>query len=202
MPTKETHAMPETETPTPPEDAIWPLPDHSLMPTDLIASLTHAAGDLAVVEGQVIALLDAAPVKAHADHPAFVHDLAFLVDSLESVIDQAKAIQAEAASALALAIPFGTSHVTFPGLRPLTPRWGGTRKGWENDLLAEKVKPRLLVDPETGEKRDPEGVLETTLSVVSLIGSNVKTTGLKALGIDPGDYCHTEKKPPTVQVTK
>lgn len=185
-----------------PEDVNWPTPDHSLMEPNLVANIDHGRALLGEVETGLMAFLDAAPVKAHPDHPAFVHDLAWTVDNLERIIDQAKALQAEAASALAHAIPFGTTHVTFMGLRPLTPRWGGERKGWENDLLREKVVPRLLVDPETGEKRDPEGVLETTLSVVSLIGSNVKTTGLKKLGIDPDDYCHKEKRPPTVQVTK
>lgn len=190
-----------TDTPTPAEDAIWPVPEGNLWP-GIEEETAGARSRLAAIEAVVIDRLKAAPVKAHPDHPGFVHDLAVLVDRLEHVIDQAKAIQAEAASALAHAVPSGTPRIAFPNLRPLTPRWGGERKGWENELLAERVKPRLLVDPETGEKRDPEGVLETTLSVVSLIGSNVKVTGLRALGIDPGDYCHTEKKPPTVQVTK
>lgn len=201
--TKETHPMTDTETPTaPPEDAIWPIPEGSLLEPGTRAATVAAQGILGELEEATMALLDAAPVKAHPDHPVFVHDLAWMVDALEGIIDKAKVIQAEVASALAHAIPFGTSHVTFPDVRPLTPRWGGERKGWENDLLRDAVRPRLLVDPETGEKRDPEGVLETTLSVVSLIGSNVKTTGLKKLGIDPDDYCHKEKRPPTVQVTK
>lgn len=193
--------MPETET-TAPEDAIWPVPEGSLLDPVMGKVLEGVFIELVATERATVDLITRAPVKAHEDHPTYVHDLATLVDRLEEIIDKAKEIQAEVASALAHAIPFGTTHVTFPDLRSLTPRWGGERKGWENELLRDAVKPRLLVDPETGEKRDPEDVLETTLSVVSLIGSNVKTTGLKKLGVDPDDYCHKEKRPPTIQVTK
>lgn len=184
-----------------PEDAIWPVPEGSLMP-GLPDRLDITALALAAVESDVMALIEGAPVKAHGDHPVYVHDLADALDRLEWIIDKAKEIQAEVASNLARAIPFGTPRIAFPGLRPLTPHWGGERKAWANDLLQEKVKPRLLTDPETGERRTPEGVLDATLSVVSLNGTNAKVTGLRALGIDPDDYCKKEPKPPTVQVTK
>jgi hypothetical protein len=170
-------------------DAIWPVPEGTRLPPDLarltLGKITTAAEDL---ERAVVDLVDNRPVPADEEaHAVYIHDLAYLVDHLESAIDRTKTVQAEAAEALAKALPFGTPRVAFPGLRPLTPRWGGERKKWANDLLQEKVRPRLL---------------EAVLSVVSLIGSNVKTTGLKALGLDPNDYCQMEKKPPTVQVTK
>jgi hypothetical protein len=188
---------------TPHPDAIWPEPDGTRLTEKAPSGLGRVVTGLEDLEQAVMDLVDGRPVQAdEAAHAVYVHDLAYLVDHLESAIDRAKSIQAEAAEALAKALPFGTPRVAYPGLRPLTPRWGGERKKWANDLLQEKVKPRLLVDPETGEKRSPEGVLDAVLSVVSLIGSNVKTTGLKALGLDPNDYCQMEKKPPTVQVTK
>ncbi len=187
-----------------PEDAIWPKPEgETLGSPNLWEALTHTRADLDRVEQETISLLAAAPVKADDSHPMFVHDLAFLVDHLEHVIDKAKAIQAEAGEHLAKAVPFGTPRIAFPGLRPLTPRWGGNRTAWANDLLAEHVRPRILMaDPEAAEMRSPGEVLDLAFSVVSLNGSNVKVTGLRALGLDPDDYCRKSPAPPSIQVTK
>lgn len=194
--------MTDTETPLP-EDAIWPVPDGSLLAENAKKGLGQATGGLELVEGAVMDLLDGAPVKADPTHEVLVHDLAWMVDHLEYVIDRAKSIQAEAATALAKAVPFGTPRIGFPGLRPLTPRYGGTRKEWANDLLLEHVRPRVLMsDPEAGEMRSPQEVFDVVLSVVSLNGSNAKVTGIRALGLDPDDYCKKTPAPPTIQVTK
>lgn len=180
----------------------WPVPDGSLFPEESLGRVWSMAVDAGATEADVEAFLANSPVKAHEDHPVYVHDLAILVDAFESIIDRLKLIQAEVASKLAQAIPYGTSLVAYRDTRPLTPRWGGQRKEWANDLLQADVKPRVTHDPESGEARSPEDVMEVAFSVVSLNGSNVKVTGLRALGLDPDDYCHKEPKPPTVQVTK
>lgn len=182
--------------------APWPIPEGSTLDD---AARHHL--------DEVVALIDDwsqdwgrffkdRPVKRDPHYPAYVHDLAEIIDKTDWAIDVLKGILDDASEALARAVPFGTSHVTFPDCRPLTPRWGGERKEWRNDLLMDDVRPRILFDPETGEKRDGEEVLEATLSVVSMIGSNVKTGGLKKMGLDPDDYCHKAPKPPTVQVVK
>jgi len=206
--------MTDTPNPTPPEDAIWPTPEGNLLdPLATTDGIAKAREALRSLEGWTMDLIESAPVKADPIHPTYVHDLAYLVDNLEAIIDKAKAIQAEAGEALAKAVPFGTPRIAFPGLRPLTPRWGGTRKEWAMDILGDLVKARVLVAPakvdtETGEivspayERTPEEVLDSAFSVVSLTGSNLKVTGLRALGLDPDDYCKKTPAPPTVQVTK
>lgn len=194
--------MTDTETPVP-EDAIWPVPEDSLMEPRLVAMIDHVLAGLVEAEKDLLAFVKAAPVKRHPTHPTYIHDLAWTVDTLERIIDRAKAIQAEVGEHLAKAVPFGTPRIAYPGLRPLTPRWGGDRKEWANDLLAEDVKPRILMaDPEAGEMRTPSEVLDLCFSVVSLNGSNAKVTGLRALGLDPDDYCKKTPAPPTIQVTK
>lgn len=194
--------MTDTETPIP-EDAIWPVPDGTRLPPDLVrltlGKITEAAEDL---ERGVVDLIDGRPVQADGtNHAVYVHDLAFLVDHMESAIDRLKVIQAEAGEALAKAVPFGTPRIAFPRLRPLTPRWGGTRKEWANDLLQEHVRPRILSTVD-GEARDAADVYDLCFSIVSLNGSNAKVTGLRALGLDPDAYCKKTPAPPTIQVTK
>ena len=142
-------------------------------------------------------------------HATYLHDLATIIDVIETVVDTLRETQDEVAATFARALPFGTAFVAYPDLRPMKPRFPKDRKAWDNELLQAAVirriledQPDRLVDPDTGQPFDPRETVDAVLDVVSLNGSNAKTGGIKRLGLDPDDYCHAEKKDPTVQVTK
>lgn len=186
--------------PTPVEP--WPIPDESLIPESLSGLLLVIREAAPLIEKDVLAFIDGKPSKDSERHPAFVHDLAVLVDVLDAHVEAIKVVLALVGETLCRELPYQTAHVGFADTRALVPRWGGNRTAWENDRLAEDVRNRLLFDAEGSLREDPKEVLDLAFSVVSCIGSNVKTTGLRALGLDPGDYSHQEKKPPTIQVVK
>lgn len=192
----------------PPQDsAPWPIPEGTLVNPQALHDLGEIIALLTSVESGLVELLDSEPVRADPSHPLYVHDLAILVDHLEGIRDKVTELREMAAVQFCRAIPFQTSVVSFGDTRPLIPRFGGDRKGWKNDLLADAVKPRLLqtldedLEP-TGELRGAQEVLDVTLSVLTLNGSNVKVTGLRKIGLDPDDFCRKVPKDPTVQVVK
>lgn len=192
-----------TDTITPVDSAPWPIPEGSVMAEKLASTLRLLEeAVVSILEPEAMAFVEGRPVKRDPVHAVWLHDAARLIDSLEVTIDKAREVQAFVAAHFAGDLPYRTTTVSYGDTRPLTPRWGGERKKWANDLLQEDVKPRLLFDPETGGARTPPEVLDAALSVLSLIGSNVKVTGLRALGLEADDYCHKEPKPPTVQVVK
>lgn len=187
---------------TPVESAPWPIPEGSRLDAEtwtLLATMLQAA---AALEEDIVELVDERPVTRDPDHQVYVHDLAKVLDTIEKVLDSLKQAQAHAAEHFCRALPYGTSSVTYGDTRPLVPRFGGQRVNWRNDLLAEDVMPLLVMDPESGEKRDSQDVRDLCFSVVSLNGSNVKVTGLRALGLDPDSYCHKVPKAAEVQVVK
>jgi len=186
--------------PTPVEP--WPVPDETLI-SEALAGFLLILGETAPhLEAAVLELTDAKPSKKSAKHPAFIHDLAVIVDALETHLDKIKTVQAFVGETLCRELPYQTAHVGFADTRALVPRWGGNRTAWSNDRLQEDVQSRILFDEEGTAREDPKEVLNLAWSVVSLNGSNVKTTGLRALGLNPDDYAHQERKPPTIQVMK
>lgn len=192
--------MTTTHPASPEEDsAPWPIPDGTLIPEELSILLArlHDIGE--ALEGTVMALDAKRPVKRDEFHPVWLHDMALVLDALDRHAAKVKEVFEFAAERFCREIPYGTSAVTFGDVRPMKPRFASERKGWRNDLLQEDVIPLLLADPDSGEKRSPEDVLAVTLSVVSLNGSNAKTTGIKGLGLDPDDYCFRTPTAPTVQ---
>lgn len=187
---------------TPVESAPWPIPEGTRLDPetwDLLAQMIVAADAL---QARVVEYVAERPVTRDPSHPVYIHDLAKVLDTLEKVLDSLKASQVHAAEFFCRALPFGTPSVTYGDTRPLIPRFGGQRVNWRNDLLADDVLPLLVMDPESGEKRDSVDVRDLCFSVVSLNGSNVKVTGLRALGLDPDDYCHKVPKAAEVQVVK
>lgn len=189
-------------TPSTPDDVEipsepWPLPEGTRLPDTFQAVMSAYLDALGPLEADVMALVDGAPVRRHPDFPVYLHDLATSLDVLEYAIDGLAALRDHLAEAFCKAVPFGTSAVTYPDTRPLVPRFGGNRTKWENDLLREDVLPLLVADAD-----HPEEIRDRCFSVVSLNGSNVKVTGLRALGLDPDDYCHKVPKAAVVQVVK
>lgn len=200
--------MTETETtelPTP-----WPIPQGTRLPEEVLGLLVDMEAGSAVVANAFMDLTKGAPVKAREeDHAVYLHDLAVLIDGIEKIVDSLRETREEVAATFARELPYQTSLVAYGDLRPMKPRFPKDRKGWDNEALQADVLPALtadipdnLVDPETGTPHRPREIVDRVLSVVSLTGSNVKTTGIKALGLDPDDYCHASKADPTVQVVK
>lgn len=195
--------MPQPTTPV--ESAPWPVPDGTLLEPEswgLLGNLMAGADRLRFVVGDFLSL-DNRPVKRHPTHDVYVHDLAAMIDTLEKIQEAVQEARGALDAAFCQAVPFQTSSVTYADTRPLVPRFGGERVKWENELLREDVYPLVVMDPEEeGVFRHPESVREACFSVVSLNGSNVKVTGLRALGLDPDDYCHKVPKAAVVQVVK
>lgn len=166
--------------------------------------LVHLAALAEEVEPLVLNLLDSAPKRLSKedleDHPWIIDAVQYL-NAIDLAVDGLKKLREVLAVAFCKALPFQTSHVSIPGLPPVEPKWSKARTAWRNDDLARDVKPLLVVD-ENGEKLDPEAAVAKAFSVVSLNGSNVKTTGLRALGLEPGDYCQEETKDPTVVIVR
>lgn len=86
-----------------------------------------------------------------------------------------------------------------PGLVPIERQASKARKGWDNEALRTTTLGRLrtraveharLVDAETGEPAASWDDAVASLSEVwNLSGGNVRVTALKALGVDPDEYC-------------
>lgn len=83
-------------------------------------------------------------------------------------------------------------------------RKGAIRKHWLHDDLAHVVTVAALVDPETGELPGDEvrHAVERAVSELMNTASVAywRVGQLKRLGIDVGDYCHTEPGRTTVEV--
>ena len=85
-------------------------------------------------------------------------------------------------------------------------RRGTDRKAWQSEQLLDQVLLRAAHDPETGEVIDDPYLLRDrvselvrmTLPVVPSTGWRV--TGLKALGLDPEDWCESSPGRTSVQL--
>lgn len=162
-------------------------------------------------ETTLVEEIDRAPRLGEGDPLDDLAGLAHLVDAFDRIMVQAKEARAEAAEALARALPFGTSVASFDGLPAMTPRFPKDRSGWNSDALAHRVRREILspareVDQETGEIVEvyptAQEVYSALTDVVSVTGSNVKVKGLKNLGIDPDEFCTATPGTPTVQIIR
>ncbi len=88
--------------------------------------------------------------------------------------------------------------MTVPGLGVVEVRRSADRKAWEHDQLGAEVVRRHLAAA-GGELPDPFDVARQVLAAAA--PSYWRTGVLKALGIDPGDYCTTTPGRRTVQIT-
>lgn len=85
----------------------------------------------------------------------------------------------------------------LPGIGMVEVRRSKTRRAWQHDLLKSKWLA-AYVKSTGGEVTDPAQVRDALFDVVSVSGW--KVTGLKALDIDPDDYCDSEPGTPTVVI--
>lgn len=173
---------------------------------DLDAWLDHLRSIATEVDPIVSSIVAAGPTRRFSKDDAWTADpwivgTGRLLDALDIATAELRKLRDYVAAEFARKVPFQTSLISIPGLPAMEPRWGGTRKAWKNDLLQADLRPRLLVN-EDGEMLQGEALLDRVFQVVSLIGSNVKTSGLRALGLDPNDYSTQEPKDPTVQIVR
>lgn len=167
-----------------------------------------------------VVLLQARPTQRPTTGPAILAEIARVaaVASLLAEIDGTIAELRSGFDALAedlcRAVPYSdiapVSTIAIPGLPAMVPRWPKNRTKWENALLREhalkaardSIEPEA-VDPETGTRVPSwDQAVASIERVWSFLGGNAKTSGIKALGLVPGDYCHEEKAPPTIQVVR
>lgn len=198
-----------TDTTTEETSAPWPVPAGTLASEDLMETIESLVflGD--ALEFSAVNLLDKRPEKGDPLRDVWVHDLAVLIDRLETVVDKVKEVQHAAAVEFCGAMPFPCpSNVSFADTRPLVPRFPKNRTAWDNASLAADIRARIAAQVEDATAGDPAAMqaYEITMGqaekIVTLSGGNAKTTGIKALGLDPDDYCQSEKQDPIVQVVK
>lgn len=177
----------------------WPVPEGTLMTAELSLALTMISEvHLGYLEKGALDLIDADPGDVRT------HDLAVLLDRLDAFASKLKEISAEVAEHFCQTLPFRTTSVGYADTCAFIPRWGGERKGWENDRLRSDVR-RQMIDALVGpglNGLEIETVLDAVEKVVSFIGGNMKTTGLRGLGLVPDAYCTVEHKAPSVQVVR
>jgi len=71
-----------------------------------------------------------------------------------------------------------------------------SRRAWDNDGLLSTVRKRIVADAiDAGADQSVEPTIQSTVdsigNVYRLAGSNVRTTALKDLYIDPDEYCES-----------
>lgn len=86
-------------------------------------------------------------------------------------------------------------RVTVLGVGTFEKHRKTARKRWDTDDLVRVVLDTRTVDPETGETESP---VDRLLRVWNLGAPRV--TALRELGIEPDDYCESEKGALTLQV--
>lgn len=171
----------------------WPAPPGTVCPT-LHLAMGSTQGSLLAVETMVLEVLDAEPSDVRT------HDLALMIDHLDLLRTKLREIEDAVQEAFCQALPYKTTSVGYPDCAALIPRWGGSRIQWDSKTLRDDVRSKVLREFNT----DPaaEGAFDLVEKVVSITGSNVKTTGLKKLGLDPDDYSEKVPKAPSVQVVR
>lgn len=134
-------------------------------------------------------------------------DLGDLVGDLQTVQRQARLDVARLLQATFTGT--GRPKKEIPHLGVVEVPGGNERKEWKHDKVLREVVMGVVVDPETGEVTDhggpvktAEAILATLLEVCGTFGWRVGTydrstdtwSGLRGLGIDPGDYCTEQEK--------
>lgn len=85
-------------------------------------------------------------------------------------------------------------------------KWSKASSQWDNEALEGAVRKGLVSEArDAGLDEGAVGILNTTITqlgrIYRLAGSNVRLTALKALGIDPDEYCARGEAKPRVQFT-
>lgn len=131
--------------------------------------------------------------------------LAVLLDEVRSV-RQALGLRERAIEDLLTDVMFEDT-MEVPGLGVVQRRQGKDRKGWDSEGLLSTVIRRSLDPEQTGELPDlPEAVERIRIGVLAAAPLTASTgwrvTALKALDLDPDEWCTTSPGRASVQITK
>lgn len=134
----------------------------------------------------------------------FVRVLAAIRDCRAGLADLARVLETQ------LAEKRGPGAFTTPGMGEVVIRRSMKRTGWRHDQMIPAVIARIMDEPET--LYDPE---TAELLPYAQLGHNVaarlrecvsfgagKITGLKALGLDPSDFCDEQDQAMSVQIPR
>lgn len=161
-------------------------------------TLTEA---FATIEYLAAKLVPDAAVLLSPDYAA----MALLLHALRRAIAQLRFADEELEQELVKVLPGKETDV--PGLGILTLRSGTTRKQWDKAGLVAAVtariadEPSVFVDDETGEFLPPAQVAERVIGAFLEVGTPAwKTTGLRAMRLDPDEWCEVNYGPKSVQM--
>jgi hypothetical protein len=189
-----------------PDEVTPRSPNADLIPAlrKVIAMMDDRRAELAEAGDKVNLAIGAADVAMLADE--------LLAVKKQAAVDIARIVAAED----------GPKFFEVPGLGRVEVKGGTERKKWQSTDVLTEVIFRAIVDPETGEWRQPdadaidlakaiERNIQTALGMTGSTGWKVGTWddekgewkgGLRSLGIDPDDYCETVPKPNVATIPK
>lgn len=151
-----------------------------------------------------ITLNDLNPEAANACDTGDVEELAHLHVALTKTRQQLATICSTVEAALADVMT--DKRLDLDGLPPLERRQGATRKAWDHDRLVPLVV-RLALDPDgTGEfPTDPVDVMDRVVGMLTKVypftpSTNPRVGELRALDIDPDEWCETSPGRVSVQI--
>jgi hypothetical protein len=168
------------------------------------AAAAHLSNTLAELDGLTAwALTNLGPAMEHhlaaEDAPK---DAAGVVAAIQDLIRRLRDIESLAARAIGQKA--GRVEGELPDGRAFTVRRTADRKAWHHDAWQHDARakvadqlladvPEELVDPSTGEAVPVGGLMLGAMAAIEAVhGAGApKVTMLKALGLEPGDYCET-----------
>ena len=139
--------------------------------------------DLALIED---ATKDADIVVAEALPLTDLDNAALLYDRLVQVCRDLSRIRDAWGNLIGESMPTGKMLL---GGRMRMRYYNKSRRNWDSEALLRTVLDTRVVNEETGEI---EATLDVIRKVWGLAGYQARTGALKALGIDPSEFCETE----------
>lgn len=131
--------------------------------------------------------------------------LAALLQALRRAIAQLRFAETELEDELVKVLPGRDTEI--PGVGMATLRTGTKRTQWDKTGIVAAVtariadEPSVFVDTDTGEFLPPAQVAERIITAFLEVGTpSWKTTGLRAMTINPDEYCETVYGRKTVQL--
>ena len=133
-------------------------------------------------------LYDSADPAEHGDIDRAVRDLAALRAARKALADWELVLADYLADAL------GRNTITVDGVGTVLVKHGAKRTEWDNDALHRAVVARARderrIDPDTGEVIESEGEAVGRV-LADCARPSWRLTALRALGLDPDEYCAT-----------
>lgn len=151
-----------------------------------------------------IALNDLNPEAAHAIDDGDVEELAHLHVALTKVRQQLATICTLVEQALVDVMP--DKRIELDGLPVLERRQGTDRKQWDHDRLVPVVVRKALDPDGAGEfPADPFEVMDRVVGMLTKVypftpSTNPRVTELRALDIDPDEWCETRPGRQSIQI--